>query len=295
MSLTGDVETGKTIARDGGGHAQARAPRARRQGAGGRLRRRRPGRGRRGDQDRRLLELRARTAPPRRASSRGRRSTTGCSRSSCRRSSRCGSATRPTAPTIEMGPVISKAQQERVFGFLDRAAGATVLTGGDVAGAARLLRRADGGHGCRPGRTRSCSARCSGRSSRCSASPTTPRRSRGRTTSATASPRRCGRATSAGRWRGAGKLQFGTVWINDHIPLVSRDAARRLQAVGLRQGPLDVLARGLHADQARDGQARVRRRLLRSIVTMLSPPQLHRRQFLAPRALLPVRDPTRHQ
>src|SRR5215468_2069397 len=32
---------------------------------------------------------------------------------------------------IEMGPVISKAQQDRVFGFLERAKGATVLTGGD--------------------------------------------------------------------------------------------------------------------------------------------------------------------
>src|SRR5207344_2900550 len=31
---------------------------------------------------------------------------------------------------IEMGPVISKAQQERIFGFLERAKGATVLTGG---------------------------------------------------------------------------------------------------------------------------------------------------------------------
>ena len=35
---------------------------------------------------------------------------------------------------IEMGPVISKAQQERVFGFLERAKGATVLTGGDTNG-----------------------------------------------------------------------------------------------------------------------------------------------------------------
>src|SRR6059036_2889046 len=31
---------------------------------------------------------------------------------------------------IEMGPVISKSQQERVLGFLDRAKGASVLTGG---------------------------------------------------------------------------------------------------------------------------------------------------------------------
>src|SRR5213075_2464583 len=33
---------------------------------------------------------------------------------------------------IEMGPVISKSQQERVFGFLERASGATVLTGGNA-------------------------------------------------------------------------------------------------------------------------------------------------------------------
>jgi acyl-CoA reductase-like NAD-dependent aldehyde dehydrogenase len=43
--------------------------------------------------------------------------------------SRCTSATRPTA-TRSNGPVISKSQQEQVFGFLERASGATVLTGG---------------------------------------------------------------------------------------------------------------------------------------------------------------------
>ena len=43
--------------RRGAEQPQARAPRARRQGADGRARRRRPGHGRRGDQDRRLLEL----------------------------------------------------------------------------------------------------------------------------------------------------------------------------------------------------------------------------------------------
>src|SRR5439155_23956411 len=36
---------------------------------------------------------------------------------------------------IEMGPVISKAQQDRVLGFLERAKGATVLTGGESNGA----------------------------------------------------------------------------------------------------------------------------------------------------------------
>jgi 1-pyrroline dehydrogenase len=35
---------------------------------------------------------------------------------------------------IEMGPVITQSQQERVLGFLDRAKGATVLTGGGTAG-----------------------------------------------------------------------------------------------------------------------------------------------------------------
>src|SRR5213075_1547198 len=35
---------------------------------------------------------------------------------------------------IEMGPVISKSQQERVLGFLDRAKGGSVLTGGDSNG-----------------------------------------------------------------------------------------------------------------------------------------------------------------
>src|SRR5689334_25353318 len=35
---------------------------------------------------------------------------------------------------VEMGPVISQAQQERVLGFLDRASGASVLTGGGTNG-----------------------------------------------------------------------------------------------------------------------------------------------------------------
>ena len=35
---------------------------------------------------------------------------------------------------IEMGPVITKEQQDRVLGFLDRAKGATVLTGGEASG-----------------------------------------------------------------------------------------------------------------------------------------------------------------
>ena len=102
---------------------------------------------------------------------------------------------------IEMGPVISKEQQERVLGFLERAAGtkATILTGGgsgdgrgffvkptvvaDVGQDAEIVQREVFG----PGRDAS------------SASPTTTRRSPGRTTSTTGSPPRSGRGTSAAR------------------------------------------------------------------------------------------------
>ena len=64
VSLTGSVAAGKAIAKAVVGDAQARAPRARRQGAGRRVRRRRPRRRRRRRARRRLLQLRARTAPP---------------------------------------------------------------------------------------------------------------------------------------------------------------------------------------------------------------------------------------
>ena len=124
---------------------------------------------------------------------------------------------------IEMGPVISKAQQERVLGFLERAEGAkaTILTGGGtngdrgffvkptvvadvgqdaeivqrevfgpvVIGAAVLERR----RGDRLGERRPLRPRRLGLDAR----------------------RRPGAA------RPPRKLQFGTVWINDHIPLVS--------------------------------------------------------------------------
>ena len=50
-------------------------------------------------------------------------------------------------------------------------------------------------------------------------------------------------------------LHFGCVWVNDHIPIVSRDAARRVQAVRLRQGHVDLRDRGLHRAQARHDQA----------------------------------------
>ena len=58
VSLTGSVDTGKRIARTAARHAQARAPRARRQGAGDRLRRRRARERARDDRGHRLLQRR---------------------------------------------------------------------------------------------------------------------------------------------------------------------------------------------------------------------------------------------
>ena len=56
--------------------------------------------------------------------------------------------------------------------------------------------------------------------------------------------------------RVAKAIQFGTVWINEHFTLAVGDAPRRLQAVGLGQGPVGLRHRGLHGRQARHDQHR---------------------------------------
>ena len=101
---------------------------------------------------------------------------------------------------VDMGPVISEEQRERVLGFLERARRRrrpSSRAAGRSATAASSSSRRSSPTWSRT--TRSSSTRSSARSSRCSASPPTTRRSRWRTASATASPRRSSAATSAGR------------------------------------------------------------------------------------------------
>ena len=125
-----------------------------------------------------------------------------------------------TSEDVEMGPVISKAQQERVFGFLERASGAKVLTGGGSNG--------DRGFFVQPTVIAEVGQEDEIVQKEVFGPVVTVQRFADDDQalswandvpyglSASVWTRDIGRALNAAR-----KLQFGTVWINDHIPLVS--------------------------------------------------------------------------
>src|SRR5213592_2514225 len=121
---------------------------------------------------------------------------------------------------IEMGPVISKAQQERVLGFLERAKGATVLTGGESNGSRGFF--------VKPTVVTDVDQTDEIVQREVFGPVVTVQKFADDNQAiewandvdyglaASVWTRDIGRALNASR-----KLQFGTVWINDHIPLVS--------------------------------------------------------------------------
>ena len=255
VCLTGSPPTGKWIAKAAADTPEAGPPRARRQGAGGDLRRRRHGGGDGDDRRHRLLQRRPglhgrdprarRQGRLRRRRQRPRRRSQGPGprRHDVGRHDPGAAQLRPPAragrglPRAQAGnaEIVTGGVQPDLPGFFLEPAVVAGLEQGDemiqdeifgpVITVQPLRRR---GEGDRVGQRHPLRARLLG-----------------------LDPRR--RPRDAGRQRARVRLRLDQ---RPH-PARLRDAARRLQAVRLRQGPLDLRARGLHRDQARDGQPRL--------------------------------------
>ena len=234
---------------------QARAPRARRQGAGDRLRRRRPRRRRRRASARTATTTRARTARPRRACSSARRV----------HDDLLSALVARGAGDPHRRPGRRRRRRDGP-GRLGRAAASACS-----ASSSGAHERGRGDRDRRRRRARRAASSSSRRSSRASSQDfeivqrevfgpvVTVQRFPCEDEALALGERRRLRPRGVGldaRRRprpahGASDLQFGVVWINTHGTGACRDAARRLQAVRLRQGQVDLRRRGVHEDQAR--------------------------------------------
>ena len=147
-----------------------------------------------------------------------------------------------------MGSLIAQAQADKVEGMVNRAleAKAELVLGGhrpDRPGAyfePTILANPDQeqrdrpGRGVRPGRHGPA------------ASPTRSRRSGGRTTSSSASSSSLFTGSIGKAMRVARRLQFGTVWINEHFTLASETPHGGVKESGYGKDGSQVRARGLH-------------------------------------------------
>ena len=259
VSLTGDTATGKIIAKNAADTVKRAPPRARRQGADGRARRRRPRHRRRGDQDRRLLQLRPGlhgvVAHPRVEAAiyddvlsetvkavegmsvgdpgDGRRDRDGPGH--LRRSSRSASSASSSAPTDAKATIVTGGEALGERGFFVKP---TIVT--DVGQDAEIVQNEVFGpvvtvqpfasddeaiemaNGVRYGLAASVFSENVGR---------------------------------AMKVAGEARLRHG-LGQRAPLPAHARDAARRLQGVGLRQGHVDLLDGGVHPRQARRREAR---------------------------------------